>query len=119
METQKLKLSMAKIRLAKKNLRNLQREKNLSLRQMAAILKNKITFQSLGRFINERDYVPKDEGVCKLLDLYADPNPYRGLPKWYKRNDDALNFFNTKRAQIKKMSDDAKRTRVNMVRDTK
>ncbi len=108
MDTQKLKLSKAKIRLAKKNLRELQKIHGYSLRQMARVLKNKITFQSLGRFINERDYVPKDEDVCKLLDLYADPNPYRGLPKWYARTAEALSFFNNKRAQIKQMSNDAK-----------
>lgn len=113
MDTPKLKLSKAKVRIAKKNLRELQRDKNLSLRQMAKILKNKITFQALGRFISEKDYIPKDEAVCKLLDLYADPNPYRGLPKWYKRNPAALNFFNEKRMQIKQMSDTAKKQRMN------
>jgi hypothetical protein len=111
MESPKSKLSKAKIKIAKKNLRKLQRDNNYSLRQIAKILKNKITFQSLGRFINEKDYVPKSEEVCKLLDLYADPNPYRGLPKWYKRTPEALDYFNTKRAQIKQMSDEAKRQR--------
>ncbi|SRR5258706_14171532 len=111
METPKLKLSKAKIKIAKKNLRKLQYDKNLSLRQMAAILKNKITFQSLGRFISEKNYIPKDEAVCKLLDLYADSNPYRSLPKWYNRTPAALNFFNTKREQIKEMSDKAKAQR--------
>lgn len=107
----KLKLSRAKIKIAKKKLRHLQRDKGYSLRQMAAILKNGISFQSLGRFINEKDYIPKDEKVCKLLDLYADLNPFRGLPKWYKRTQDALDFFNEKREQIKRMSDEAKRQR--------
>jgi len=104
----KLKLSVAKIKIAKKNLRKLQRDNGYSLRQIAAVLKNKISFQSLGRFISERDYIPKDEDVCKLLDLYADPNPYRQLPKWYKRTPEALLFFNTKRQQIKDISDEAK-----------
>jgi hypothetical protein len=107
----KLRLSRAKIRIAKKNLRKLQRENKYSLRQIAAILKNGISFQSLGRFINEKDYIPKDEAVCKLLDLYADPNPYRQLPKWYKQTQDALDFFNKKRAQIKQMSDEARHKR--------
>lgn len=111
MNTPKLKLSKAKIRLAKKNLRELQKNHGYSLRQMALVLKNKITFQSLGRFISEKEYVPKDEDVCKLLDLYADPNLYRGLPKWYKRTPEALKFFNTKREQIQKMSDIAKAQR--------
>ena len=107
----KLKLSRAKIKIAKKKLRHLQKDKGYSLRQMAAILKSGISFQSLGRFINEKDYIPKDEKVCKLLDLCADPNPYRQLPKWYKRTQAALDFFNEKREQIKRMSDAAKRQR--------
>lgn len=111
MDTPKLKLSKAKIKIAKKNLRKLQQDRSLSLRQMAAILKNKITFQSLGRFISERDYIPKDEATCKLLDLYADLNPYRGLPKWYKRTPAALSFFNGKREQIQKMNNEAKAQR--------
>jgi hypothetical protein len=109
-DPQKMKLSRAKIKLAKKNLRKLQRD-GYSLRQLVAKLGNKITFQSLGRFINETEYVPANPLVCELLDLYADPNPYRGLPKWYKRTPEALDYFNTKRAQIKQMSDDAKRQR--------
>jgi hypothetical protein len=104
---QKVKLSQAKIKIAKKKLRHLQRDLNYSLRQMSAMLGG-ISFQSLGRFINEKDYVPKDPKVCELLDLYADPNPYRNLPKWYKRTQEALEFFNTKRAQIKTMYDEAK-----------
>lgn len=119
MDTPKMKLSKAKIQIAKKNLHKLQQEKNLSLRQMAKALKNKITFQALGRFISEKNYIPKDEAVCKLLDLYADPNPYHGLPKWYNRTPEALNFFNEKRMQIKQMSNDAKNTRVNIMRTAK
>jgi len=102
------RLSMAKIKLAKKRLRHLQKDMNYSLRQMAAKFGNDISFQSLGRFITEKYYVPKSPEVCALLDLYADPNPYRGLPKWYKRTPEALTFFNTKRAQIKTMYDEAK-----------
>lgn len=103
----KLRLSRAKIALAKKNLRRLRKE-GYSLRKIAGILKDQISFQALGRFINERGYIPKDEKVCKLLDLYADPNPYRGLPKWYKRTPEALAFFNEKREQIKAMYNEAK-----------
>lgn len=108
---QKLKLSRAKIRLAKRNLRKLQKDNGYSLRQLVAKLGGGMTFQSLGRFISEKDYVPKDPKVCKLLDLYADPNPYRSLPKWYKRTPEALAFFNEKRNQIKSMSDKAKAQR--------
>lgn len=107
-DPQKMKLSRAKIRLAKKRLRHLQKDMNYSLRQMVAMLGDEISFQSLGRFISEKDYVPKDPKVCKLLDLYADPNPYRSLPKWYKRTPEALAFFNEKRDQIKQMYNQAK-----------
>ena len=92
-DPQKLKLSRAKIKAAKKKLRHLQRDKNYSLRQMAAILGNKITFQSLGRFINEKDYIPSDEKVRSLLDLYADPNPYRGPPEMVQANARGIEFF--------------------------
>jgi len=86
-----------------------------TLREMATsphFYNGAITFQTLGRFVNERNYTPASFEVCKALDILADPNPYRGLPKWYKRNIEALNFFNTKRAQIKQMSDDAKSQRI-------
>lgn len=105
-----MKLSRAKIALAKRNLRKLKKD-GYSLRKIARILKDQISFQALGRFINEKEYIPKDENVCKLLDLYADPNPYRNLPKWYKRTPEALEYFNRKREQIKAMSDEAKSQR--------
>jgi hypothetical protein len=104
----KKKLSQAKIKVSKKRLRTLQKVHGYSLRDMAEKMGNVISFQSLGRFINEKDYIPKDPKVCELLDLYTDPNPFRGLPKWYKRTQEALEFFNTKRTQIKTMYDEAK-----------
>ena len=118
----KYRLSQTKIKNLKKNLRADIAIGKLTLRQLAThpfFYDNKISFQTLGRFVNEKDYVPASYETCKELEILADPNPYRGLPKWYQRNDDALNFFNTKRAQIKKMSDDAKCTRINIVRDAK
>lgn len=108
---QKMNLSRAKIKIAKKKLRHLQKDLNYSLRQIAAKFGNDISFQALGRFINEKDYIPKSEEVCKLLDLYQDPSPYRQLPKWYKRIPEALEYFNTKRTQIKHMSDEARSQR--------
>lgn len=99
----KLKLSQAKIKLAKKRLKAIQ-ESGVTLRAMSAKLNHVITFQSLGRFINEKKYIPSSYEICKALDLLADPNPYRGLPKWYKRTAEALDFFNTKREQIKQMA---------------
>ena len=97
-----LRLSQAKITTAKKRLRELQR-RGLSLRDMAGKLN--ISFQTLGRFINEKDYVPASVDVCRKLDIIADPNPYRSLPRWFVRSPEALEYVNRKRAQIKSMSD--------------
>jgi hypothetical protein len=107
----KKRLSRAKIKIAKKHLVNLQNE-GLSLRQIARKLGNKITFQSLGRFIREKDYVPVSDDVRELLDLYADPNPYKGLPRWYKRIPEALGYWNDTRSKIRQMYDEAKREQI-------
>lgn len=108
------RLSQVKIKALKIKLRNAVSNGH-TLREMASsplFYNGAITFQTLGRFVNERGYVPASYEVCKALDILADPNPYRGLPKWYKRNVEALNFFNTKRAQIQQMSDAAKLQRM-------
>lgn len=113
------RLSQVKIKALKIKLRNAI-SKGHTLREMASspfFYNDRITFQTLGRFANERDYIPASFETCKALDILADPNLYRGLPKWYKRTSEALNFFNTKRTQIKNMSNDAKRTRVDMTKD--
>ena len=75
-------------------------KKKLSLVGLAAELGNQITRQQLGRFIKEKDYVPTEERICELLDLYADPNPYRILPRWWERTPEALAAFNKTRAGI-------------------
>ena len=102
----KIKLSQAKIKELKKKLRGAISAGH-SLREMATspfFYDGAVTFQMLGRFIKEKDFVPASFEICKALDLLADPNPYRGLPKWYKRTPEALRFFNTKREQIKEMA---------------
>ncbi len=104
------RLSQSKIKALKRKLRDAIAAGH-SLREMASsphFYNNAITFQNLGRFINERDYTPASLEVCKALDILADPNPYRGLPKWYQRTQEALDFFNTKRVQIKQMAISAK-----------
>ena len=106
----KLKLSRAKIKARKRQLRKLN-EIYKSWRKVQSIFYPEVSYQVLNRFVNDKKYVPANVEVLKALDLYADPNPFRGLPKWYKRTQDALNFFNEKREQIKKMSDEAKRQR--------
>lgn len=112
----KIRLSQAKIKILKKRL-NGAISAGHSLREMATsphFYNGAVTFQTLGRFVNERDYVPANFETCKALDIIADLNPYRGLPKWYKRIPEALQFFNTKREQIQVMSDKAKAQRKTM-----
>lgn len=107
---QKVRLSQAKIKALKKQLRGAIHAGH-SLREMASsphFYAGAITFQTLGRFVHEKEYVPANLETCKALDILADPNPYRGLPKWYKRSIPALQFFQQKREQIKRMSDEAK-----------
>lgn len=111
---QQYRLSQVKIKALKKKLHGAIAAGH-TLREMASsplFYNGAITFQALGRFVNERDYIPANLATCKALDILADPNPYRGLPKWYKRNIEALNFFNTKRMQIQQMSDVAKSQRI-------
>jgi hypothetical protein len=103
----KIRLSQAKIKNLKRKLKEAIKA-GYTLREMAIsphFYNGAITFQTLGRFIHERDFVPANVETCKALDILADPNPYRILPKWYKRTTGALLFFNTKREQIKRMSD--------------
>jgi hypothetical protein len=110
---QKIRLSQAKIKALKRKLR-MAISAGHTLRDMATsphFYNGAVTFQTLGRFVNEKDYVPAGLDVCKALDIIAEPNPYRSLPKWYKRVPEALQFFNTKREQIKQMNQEAKQQR--------
>lgn len=108
MDAPKKRLSMAKVKKAKRHLRILQREHNLSLRTLAAKLGNVVTYQTLGRFIAERNYIPSDDKVRTALDLYADPNPYRIMPSWWSRTPEALAQFQHIKANVKKLSDDTR-----------
>lgn len=102
------RLSKAKIRKRKAELKRL--HKIYSWRKMAAeIFNGEIGFGVLQRFTCEKNYVPVDEKILRALDLITPPNPYRILPRWYKRTREALEFFNTKRAQIKKMAVDSRK----------
>lgn len=104
-------LSRTKIARRKKALRQL--AKQLTLRAISALYGGDVSFQVIGRFIREKDYVPSAENkkVCVALDLYLDDNPYRILPRWYKRIPAALQFYEAKRAQIKGMQREAKEQR--------
>lgn len=66
---------------------------------------------TLQRFATDKDYVPADEMLLHVLDLIVPPNPYRILPRWYKRIPEALAYFNGKREQINMMSSAAKEQR--------
>jgi lambda repressor-like predicted transcriptional regulator len=107
----KKRLSMKRVKIAKKNLRHLIKN-GWSLRKLSDKLNNAVTYQTLGRVINEKDYIPAGEAVREALDLLELPNPYRILPRWYKRIPEALEYFNEKRMQIKSMSDGTKRKRM-------
>lgn len=107
-ETPKKRLSMAKVKNAKHHLRILHKKHNLSLRVLAARLGNAVTFQMLGRFISEKDYIPAGEQARTALDLYADISPYRVMPRWWNRTPEALKKFMHIKANVKEMYDKTK-----------
>jgi hypothetical protein len=72
---------------------------------------DQIQFGTLQRFATDRTYTPKDPSLLDLLGVMVTPSPYRQLPKWFKRTPQALEYFNTKRAQIQTLSNEAKRQR--------
>jgi hypothetical protein len=102
------KLSQVKIKARKKQLRLLNGIEQ-SWRVIQRDYYPEVTYQTLNRFANDKKYIPVDDDVRKALDLYADPNPYRGLPKWYKRIPAALEYFTTTRNAIKSMYAEARR----------
>lgn len=110
MGTQKKRLSKAKIRAAKSKLRLVKKKYKLSLRDMVSDLNHRISYQQLGRFIKEQDYVPTQEEVCDLLDLYAEPNPYRGMPRWWARSPEAAEAFNKTKENIRWMYGEQKKS---------
>jgi hypothetical protein len=107
----KQRLSQAKIKALKKKLHNAILSGH-TLREMASsphFYNNAVSFQTLGRFAKEKNYVPASMEICRALDIIADVNPYRNLPNWYYRIPEALEFWNRKREQIKEMSVNTKR----------
>jgi hypothetical protein len=108
-------MKTSKIRISKKKIKALRRELIRrhelygSWRIMARELyKDEINFSTLQKFVT-KDFVPADERLLKVLGLITPPNPYRNLPRWYKRIPEALAFFNRKREQIREMSRETKR----------
>lgn len=91
----------------KRQINNL--HKIYSFRQMSdEIFGGKVSFQVLGRFAKEKDYVPVDEEVLKALDLITPPNPYRVLPRYFQRTKEALAFYRHQGDLIRKAGADAK-----------
>jgi len=107
----KKRLSVAKIKKRRVQLRLLYGLEK-SWRKVQRDYYPEVSFQTLQAFADrKRDYVPVNEKVREALDIFADPNPYRVLPRWFKRTPEALEYVNTKREQVKNMFDDAKQTR--------
>lgn len=63
----------------------------------------------LHRIATDKRYTPADEQILTALDLYRKPNPYRILPRWFKRTPEALEYVNTKREQIRQMGRETRR----------
>jgi hypothetical protein len=104
-----MKLNQAKIRKAKSQLRRLHKVVK-SYRIIARdYYGGEIKFGTLQRFTEDKNYIPKDGKLLNVLGLITPPNPYRNLPRWYKRIPEALAFFNRKREQIREMSRETKR----------
>ena len=107
----------AQPRLNKTALRALRRQlKRLhdlySYREMSEqIYSSEVSHSVLQRLATDKKYTPADVQIWQALDLVQKPNPYRVLPRWFKRTPEALEYFNTKRAQIRTMSDAAKEQR--------
>lgn len=76
-----------------------------SWRKLAAdYFGGEIKHGTLQRFATDKDYIPADENILRALDLIEPPNPYRILPRWYKRIPQSLDYFNFIREQTAMMS---------------
>lgn len=106
-ETKK-RLSMAKIKKRRQQLRLLYGLEN-SWRKVQQDYYPEVSFQTLQGFADrKRNYIPASDDVRIALDLYADPNPYRVLARWFKRIPAALAYRETKLQQIRAMQGEAK-----------
>jgi hypothetical protein len=104
------RLSQAKIKALKKKLR-LAISAGHTLREMASsphFYNGSITFQTLGRFVHEKNYVPASIETCRVLDIIADPNPYRSMPRYFQRTPEALTWFLHKRELVKGIADETR-----------
>jgi hypothetical protein len=64
---------------------------------------------TLNRFAKSKgNWIPTDCQILKALGLWKKRSPYAGLPRWFHRTPAALEYFQRKKAQIKKMSDETR-----------
>ena len=105
----KKRLSMAKIKKRKRQLRLLYGIEN-SWRIIQRDYYPEVTFQTLQGFADpKRKYIPASDEVREALDLYADHNPYKTMPRWYKRIPAALEYWQETKIKIKGMYEEAKK----------
>lgn len=71
---------------------------------------NEIKHGTLQRFATDKNYIPADERLLRLLDLVEPPNPYRVLPRWYKRIPEALRYFDFVRSRTSELSTETRRS---------
>ena len=57
------------------------------------IFQDKIKHGVLNKFAMKPHYVPADPEILEELGLIKKPNPYRPLPKYYKRTPQALAYY--------------------------
>ena len=97
-------LNKAALRALRGQLKRL--NKLYSWREMARdIYGDEVSHSVLQRLAKDREYTPADVKILTALDLLRKPNPYRALPRWFKRTPEALEYVNGKRAQTKGMAD--------------
>lgn len=81
-----------------------------SWRKMAAeIYGGEVAHGVLQRIATDDDYIPADGKILRALDILKKPNPYRMLPRWFKRIPEALEYYEGKRARIRFLSQETRK----------
>ena len=73
------------------------------------IFQEKIKHGVLHRFATKPGYIPADPEILEELGLIKKPNPYRPLPKYYKRTPQALAYYQHTADLIRKTGAAAKK----------
>lgn len=64
---------------------------------------------TLNRFAKGKgEYIPVEDAILMALGLKKLRNPYAGLPKWFYRTPEALEYFQRKKEQIKQISNETR-----------